>query len=60
MYKKVNQLYINIYIYQLLFRFFSHIGHYRVLGKGGGINWETGIDIYTLPSVFQWLLPVLR
>ena len=28
-YSKVNQLYINIY--PLFFRFFSHIGHYRVL-----------------------------
>ena len=30
-YSKVNQLYI--YIYPLLFRFFSHIGHYRVLSR---------------------------
>ena len=27
----MNQLYI--YIYPLLFRFFSHIGHYRVLSR---------------------------
>ena len=32
MYNKVNQLYI--YIYPLFFRFFSHIGHYRVLCFG--------------------------
>ena len=30
-YSNVNQLYI--YIYPLFFRFFSHIGHYRVLGR---------------------------
>ena len=31
---KVNQLYIYIYIYPLFFfRFFSHIDHYRVLGR---------------------------
>ena len=30
-YTKVNQL--NIYIYPLFFRFFSHIGHYRVLSR---------------------------
>ena len=28
---KVNQLYI--YIYPLFFRFFSHIGHYKVLSS---------------------------
>ena len=32
---KVNQLYICIYvnIYPLFFRYFSHIGHYRVLSR---------------------------
>ena len=31
LYSKVNQLYI--YIYPLSFRFFSHIGYYRVLSR---------------------------
>ena len=31
MYSKVNQL--CIYIYPLFIRFFSHIGHYRVLSR---------------------------
>ena len=31
LYSKVNQLYV--YIYPLFFRFFSHIGHYRVLSR---------------------------
>ena len=31
LYGKVNQLYI--YMYQLFFRFFSHVGHYRVLSR---------------------------
>ena len=31
MYSKVNHLYI--YIYPLFLRFFSHIGHYRVLSR---------------------------
>ena len=26
----------------------------QVEGEGSGINWETGIDIYTLPCVKQW------
>ena len=30
-YRKENQLYV--YIYPLFFRFFSHIGHYRVLSR---------------------------
>ena len=30
-YSKVNQLYI--YIYPFFFRFFSHIGYYRILTK---------------------------
>ena len=32
LYGKVKQLYI--YIYSLFFRLFSHIGPYRVLGRG--------------------------
>ena len=31
MYNKVIELYI--YLYPLFFRFFSHIGHYRALGR---------------------------
>ena len=31
LYSKVNQLYI--YMYPLFFRFYSHIGHYRVLSR---------------------------
>ena len=30
-YSKVNQL--HIYIYSVFFRFFSHVGHYRVLSR---------------------------
>ena len=31
LYTKVNQLYVHMYL--LFFKFFSHIGHYRVLSR---------------------------
>ena len=40
MHSKVNQLYK--YMYPLFLKFFSHIGHYRVLGR--------------VPCVIQWVL----
>ena len=33
LYSKVNQLYIYTDIYPLVLRFFSHVGHYRVLSR---------------------------
>ena len=51
-YSKVNQLYI--YIYPLLFRFFFHRGHYRVLSRVPCATWQVGPYQFSHSVVFNF------
>ena len=61
LYNKMNQLYI--YVYLLIFRFCSHIGHYRVLSRVQSrfllVIYFIYSRVYMLISVSQFILSPL-